>query len=226
MPPNPASATARERNRRVFGGTFGAIYGSYIRRERLARPIARLVWGSDVGPFYASMTAIREVPNGGTIVDAPCGSGVAFRGLRPGQRARYIALDLSPKMLERARQYAAELGVRQIEFVEADAEALPLEDDSADLFLSYFGLHCLSHPDAAVREAARCLRPGGRLVGSTIVLGERRLDRLRVRPGVGGFGPVGTDADLRCWLADAGLEDGRVDRRGVFAFFAVRKPQG
>jgi ubiquinone/menaquinone biosynthesis C-methylase UbiE len=221
-----APETARERNRRVFDGAFGAVYGSYIRHERLARLIARLAWGSDMRPFYAGMAAIGEVPDGGSIVDAPCGSGVAFRRLRPRQRARYHAFDLSPKMLERARRYAAELGLRQIEFVEADAEALPLEDDSADLFLSYFGLHCLPHPDAAVCEAARCLRPGGRLVGSTIVLGERRLDRLRVRPGVGGFGAVGTEADLGRWLADARLEDARVDRRGVFAFFAAHKPRG
>jgi SAM-dependent methyltransferase len=221
-----AAETARERNRRVFDGPFGAVYGSYIRHERLARLIARLAWGSDVRPFYASMDSIGEVPDAGTIIDSPCGSGVAFRGLRPGQRARYLALDLSTKMLERARRYAAELDLRQIEFVEADAEALPLEDASADLFLSYFGLHCLSHPDAAVREAARCLRPDGRLVGSTIVLGERWLDRARVRPGVGGFGAVGTDADLRRWLEEAGLADARVDRRGVFAFFAARKAQG
>jgi ubiquinone/menaquinone biosynthesis C-methylase UbiE len=226
MPPDAAAATARERNRRVFDGAFGAIYASYIKRERLARLIAGLAWGSDVRPFYVSMAAIGAVANGGTIVDAPCGSGVAFRGMRPRQRARYLAFDLSPQMLGRARRYAAELGLHQVEFAEADAEALPLEDSSADLFLSYFGLHCFPHPDAAVREAARCLRPDGRLVGSTIVLGERRLDRLRVRPGVGGFGAVGTEADLRRWLADAGLEDARVDRRGVFAVFAARRPQG
>jgi hypothetical protein len=77
----------------------------------------------------------------------------------------------------------------------------------------------------AVREAARCLRPGGRLVGGTIVLGERRLDRLRVRPGVGGLGPVGTDGDLRRWLAGAGVADAHIDRRGVFAFFTARKPE-
>jgi SAM-dependent methyltransferase len=221
-----AAGTAGDRNRRVFDGPFGAVYGAYIKRERLARLIACVVWGSDVRPFYASMAAIGEVAKGGTIVDVPCGSGVAFRALRPGQRARYLAIDLSPRMLERARRYATKLDLRQIEFVEADAEALPLEDASTDLFLSYFGLHCLSHPDAAVREAARCLRPDGRLVGSTIVLGERRLDRVRVRPGVGGFGAVGTEVDLRRWLANARLEQRRVDRRGVFAFFAARKPLG
>lgn len=216
--------TARERNRRVFDGAFGSVYGAYIRRERLARVIARVVWGSDTRPFYASMASIGRVADGGTIVDAPCGSGVAFRALGPGQRVRYLGFDLSPPMLEQARRHADGLGLHQVELAEADAERLPVEDASADLFLSYFGLHCFPHPDAAVREAARCLRAGGRLVGSTIVLGDRRLDRLRVRPGAGAFGPVGTEADLERWLWDAGLTAIEIDRRGVFAVFSGSKP--
>jgi len=98
-------ADTRERNRRVFNGPFGAVYGAYIRRERLARVIAWLLWGSDTRPFHASMAAIGQVADGGTIVDAPCGSGVAFRALRPGQAVRYLGFDLSPRMLEQARRH-------------------------------------------------------------------------------------------------------------------------
>jgi SAM-dependent methyltransferase len=94
-----------------------------------------------------------------------------------------------------------------------------LAGESVDLFLSYFGLHCVPDPAAAVREAARCLRSGGRLVGATIVRGARPLDRLRVRPGVGAYGPVGSAADLREWLASAGLAKIALDVRGVFAYF-------
>jgi ubiquinone/menaquinone biosynthesis C-methylase UbiE len=219
------AATVRERNRRVFEGPFGAIYGAYIRRDRLARLIAKLVWGSDTRPFYASMAAIGKVADGGTIVDAPCGSGVALRALQPRQRVRYRGFDLSPRMLERARSYADRLGLRQVELAQADAEELPLDDAGADLFLSYFGLHCFPHPDAALREAARCLRAGGRIVGATIVIGERRLDRLRVRPGTGAFGPVGSTADLERWLSDAGVTGVEIVRSGVFAVFSGTKTE-
>jgi SAM-dependent methyltransferase len=218
------TATAiRERNRRVFASPFGAVYDFYIRREPLARLVARLVWHGDVGPFYASMAAISAMPGGSTIVDAPCGSGVALRALRRTQRVRYLGYDLSPEMLRRAGRYAEELGLDQVELAEADVESLPLEDASADLFLSYFGLHCLPDPAAALREAARCLRPGGQLVGGTIVLGTRPLDRLRVRPGAGAYGPVGTAADLGRWLADAGMVQIALDVRGVFAYFEARR---
>ena len=216
--------TVRERNQRVFGGPFGAVYDFYIGRERLAQLIARAVWHSDVRPFFASMAAITAVPDGGTIVDAPCGSGVALRALRPAQRARYLGYDLSPHMLRRAKRRAEKLGLDQVEVRVADAESLPLATESADLFLSYFGLHCLADPAAALHEAARCLRPGGRLVGGSIVIGTRPLDRLRVRPGVGAYGPVGTEADLRAWFTGAGMAKIALDVRGVFAYFEAQKP--
>jgi ubiquinone/menaquinone biosynthesis C-methylase UbiE len=225
MGPDASGDAVRHRNRRVFDGLFGTVYGAYIRRERLARLIARAVWASDTRPFYASMAAVGQVADGGTIVDAPCGSGVALRALRPERRVRYLGFDLSPRMLGQARRYADRLGLRQVELAEADAEALPLEDAGADLFLSYFGLHCFPRPQAAVREAARCLRAGGRLVGATIVIGERRLDRLRVRPGVGAFGPVGTAADLQRWLSDAGVAEVEIERSGVFAVFGGTKAE-
>jgi SAM-dependent methyltransferase len=215
--------TIRDRNRRVFGSPFGAVYDFYIQREPLARVIAGLAWHSDVRPFYASMAAIPAMPDGSTIVDAPCGSGVALRALRMAQRVRYLGFDLSPEMLRRARRRAGKLGLDQVELAEADAESLPLDGGSVDLFLSYFGLHCLPDPAAAVREAARCLRPGARLVGSTIVCGTRPLDRLRVRPGSGAYGPVGTRADLHEWLRAGDLREIRLDVRGVFAYFEAHK---
>jgi ubiquinone/menaquinone biosynthesis C-methylase UbiE len=220
----PASAnTARERNRALFDGAFGGVYSFYIERERLSRLIAASVWGADTRRFYASMGAIGDVGDGGLIVDAPCGAGVAVRALRPGQRVRYIALDLSPRMLELARRRAAQLRLGQIEFVEGDAQFIPAVNGSVDLFLSYWGLHCFPDPAQAVAEMARCLRPGSRVVGSMITRGQTARHRLLVHPGRGGFGPGGTDDDLRRWLDDARLQEITVETSGLFAYFQAVK---
>jgi SAM-dependent methyltransferase len=216
--------SARQRNRAVFDGALGGVYGFYIEHERLSRLIAAVAWGADIRPFYVSMRAIADVLDGGLIVDAPCGAGVAFRGLRPQQRVRYLALDLSPRMLERARRRAHALGLAQIELVEGDAESVPLEDGSVDLFLSYFGLHCFPDPEAAAAEIARCLRPGGRVVGSLITRGGSLRHRLLVRPGRGGFGPSGTVDDLRRWLGETGFAEAAVQNSGLFAYFNAVKP--
>jgi ubiquinone/menaquinone biosynthesis C-methylase UbiE len=213
--------SAVQRNRTLFSGPFGALYSAYIERERFSRLIAHVVWGSDVRPYYASMSAIGEMPDGSTIVDCPCGSGVAFRALRPEQRVRYLAFDLSPAMLRRAHARAWVRGLAQPEFVEAAAANLPLAGGEADLFCSYFGLHCFDDPAGALREAARTLRANGRLIGASIVRGDRPLDRLRVRPGVGGFGAVGESADLRQWLDAAGFSRVEIETSGIFAVFSA-----
>lgn len=208
-----------------YGSLFGTVYSAYMERPRLGRLIARAVWGGDIGPYHESMAAIGEVPEGGTIVDCPCGAGPAFRAIPAGRPPRYVAVDLSPAMLRRAARRAAERGLRSVELIEADAGDLPLPTDSADLFLSYWGLHCFEDPAAAVREAARVLKPGGRLVGASFIRGEETLrQRLLMRPGAGDFGPMGDLAEMRRWLADAGLALEGERRSGTMWFFEALSP--
>jgi SAM-dependent methyltransferase len=214
----PADET-RARIRASFDGAFGRAYSYWMERPWLARLVGLALWGGDPKPYYDSMRAIGELPEGAVVADAPCGAGAAFVALSPRQRLRYLALDLSPLMLERARQRARAFGLDQIELVEGDAERIPLENGSVDLFLSYWGLHCMPHPDAAVREIARCLRRGGRVVGAMICRGPSLRQRLFLRPGTGGFGPGGSVDDLARWLAAAGLTKTRLEVSGAFAYF-------
>jgi SAM-dependent methyltransferase len=207
-----------------YASAFGAAFSAYMERPRLSRLIARAVWGSDVRPYYESMSAISEAPPAGTIVDCPCGAGPAFRALDPQRPGRYLAADLSPAMLRRAEKRAAARGLAKVEVVRADATDLPLPDASVDLFLSYWGLHCFERPERALAEAARVLAPGGRLVGTTFVLGSGELrPRLLLHPGRGDLGPMGSEADLLAWLADSGFELTALRRSGAMAFFDARR---
>lgn len=206
-----------------YASPLGAAYSAYMERPRLSRVLGRAFWGGDTKAYYESMAAIGEAPEGGTIVDCPCGAGPAFRALDAGREVRYVAADLSPAMLRRARERAAKRGLSGIEFVESKAEELPLEDASADLFLSFWGLHCFPDPAAAVAEIGRVLKPGGRLVGASFVRGPSLRQRLMLRPHKGDFGPMGTEADLLAWLSAAGLELTGKKRSGLYMFFEARR---
>lgn len=205
-----------------YASPFGVAYSTYMEWPRLSRLIARAVWGGDSRPYYESMGAIREAPDGGTVVDCPCGAGVALRELDTDRDLRYVAVDLSPSMLRRTRKRVARRNLQQVEVLQADAMEIPLPDQSADLFLSYWGLHCFDNPAAALAEAARVLKPGGRLVGSTFVRGRGSMRQRLIRPGAGDFGNPGTVEEVPRWLEAAGFEKPRFQRSGPMLFFDAR----
>lgn len=207
-----------------YASPFGAIYSAYMEHPRLNSRISRLVWGGDTKPYYESMVAAAAVPSGGTIVDCPCGAGPALRAIPSNGSVRYVGVDLSPAMLRRARKRAADRGPLDVDFIQADATEIPLPSADADLFLSFWGLHCFGNPRAAIVEAARILKPGGRLVGSSFVRGRDSLrQRLLIRPYLGDFGPLGTQPEIESWFAGAGLELTSAQRSGPFLFFAASK---
>jgi ubiquinone/menaquinone biosynthesis C-methylase UbiE len=95
-------------------------------------------------------------------LDAGCGTGfLTFELAARGHHV--IGVDFAPAMLAEARRKAGERGV-SIRFEEADAEQLPFMTGSFDLVISRHVLWTLQHPEAAVDEWIRVLRPAGRLV--------------------------------------------------------------
>lgn len=116
-------------------------------------------------PPAARLVKFAGVAAGQRVLDAGCGTGVvAVTAARVG--ARVDGLDLTPKLLERARENAAIAGVA-IEWREGDVEALPYPDAAFDVVLSQFGHMFAPRPDVATRELLRVLRPGGTIAFST-----------------------------------------------------------
>jgi ArsR family transcriptional regulator len=96
---------------------------------------------------------------------ADIGAGEGTLSLLLAQRAEHvIGIDNSEKMVEYAAGVARRAGVRNVEFKLGDLEELPLADASIDLALFSQSLHHALHPQKAVHEAFRTLKPGGRIV--------------------------------------------------------------
>jgi SAM-dependent methyltransferase len=208
----------------ICAGPFGAFYDFYIERPWLMQTIGRAVWGIDSSILYTSMEPIARAAAGATVVDVPCGGGVAFRALSPAQDVRYLAADLSPKMLRRAKRRARARSLNQVELLVADMTELPFADGEVDLFLSYSGLHMVPNPREAVAEMARCLKPGGQLIGTTFLSDASRRARALFRAGSYRGHPLPPSReDLRGWLEAAGFEEPTIGPQAGFAAFGGRK---
>jgi SAM-dependent methyltransferase len=100
-----------------------------------------------------------------TVLDIGCGPGViAIDVAREVGEGHVTGLDLIPDRVESAIARAAEEGVHNVEFLQGDALALPLEDDSFDLVYSTFALEHIADRVTALREMKRVAKPNGLVI--------------------------------------------------------------
>ena len=97
------------------------------------------------------------------IADLGAGEGT-FALLLAQQAKKVIAVDTSAKMIEVGRDQALRHGVKNVEYRLGDMEEVPIEDGAVDLVFFSQSLHHALHPERAVLEAFRILKPGGRIV--------------------------------------------------------------
>ena len=112
------------------------------------------------------------------LVVADLGAGEGTLSLLLAQRAeRVIAVDHSQKMLEYVVEVAKRNNVKNLEYRLGDLEELPLRDGEVDLTLLHQSLHHALHPEKAIAEAHRILKPGGRVVVMDLV--KHRFEEAR-----------------------------------------------
>lgn len=114
-------------------------------------------------PFAENLVHRLRVPPDGTVLEVACGTGVVTRRLRENlpSSASIVATDLNPPMLDYAR--AAVNAGTSVQWRQADAQALPFDDDSFNAILCQFGIMFFPDKAAFFREAHRVLVPGGTL---------------------------------------------------------------
>ncbi len=102
------------------------------------------------------------------VLDAGCGAGhtaVAFAKYA----AEVIAYDLTEPMLEQVQTLATEHGVTNVRTQQGNVEVLPFDDDEFDVVVSRYSAHHWSHPQNALNEFSRVLKPGGQFILGDIV---------------------------------------------------------
>ena len=117
-------------------------------------------------PVAGHLVKFAQVAPGEAVLDVGTGTGVvAITAARAG--AKVTALDLTPALLEHARENASIAHREDIAWTEGDAENLPYPDASFDVVLSQFGHMFAPRPDVAIAEMRRVLKPTGRIAFAT-----------------------------------------------------------
>jgi SAM-dependent methyltransferase len=117
-------------------------------------------------PVAGHLVEFARIAAGEKVLDVGCGTGVvAITAARRG--AIVCGLDLTPALLEHARENEKIAKCDPIEWSEGDAERLPYPDESFDVVLSQFGHMFAPRPDVALSEMRRILKPGGRIAFAT-----------------------------------------------------------
>jgi SAM-dependent methyltransferase len=191
---SPADATG------VFGGAL------YDRVSRADVPAAAV----DASLGCGVPTAVADLRAGETVLDLGSGAGadVLISARRVGPTGRAIGLDMTDEMLELARANAAEAGIPNVEFVKGYLEQMPLADASVDVVISNCVINLAADKQPVVREAARVLRPGGRLAVSDVIA-DPEMDEATKADMTAWTGCVAgalTEAEFRDALRAAGFE--------------------
>jgi arsenite methyltransferase len=118
-----------------------------------------------------------DISPGETVLDIGCGGGIdtILAAQRTGPSGRVIALDFLPEMLARTSAAVREAGLANVEPLEGDMEAIPLDDASVDLIVSNGVINLSPRKARVMAECARVLRRGGRVCVSDLTVEQDEL---------------------------------------------------
>lgn len=144
----------------MVAGVFHSVAAKYdIMNDLMSAGIHR-VWKR----FTIEVSGVRK---GNSVLDVAGGTGdlTAKFSRLVGPEGRVVLADINDSMIAVGRDKLADIGVvGNVEFVQANAECLPFEDNSFDVVSIAFGLRNVTDKDAALRSMLRVLKPGGRLL--------------------------------------------------------------
>ncbi|MDH5468775.1 MAG: arsenite methyltransferase [Candidatus Aminicenantes bacterium] len=181
--------------------------------------------GSNLGLGCGNPVAIASLKEGETVLDLGAGAGFDcfLAANKVGQKGRVIGVDMTPEMVEKARENAERGGYDNVEFRLGEIENLPVADVSVDVIISNCVINLAPDKRRVFDEAFRTLKPGGRLMISDIVLLKELPEVIKksVEAYVGCVsGAVLKDEYIK-GLKEAGFQDVRIEDETSFPVESV-----
>lgn len=129
---------------------------------RQATPFSTANTITDANALRMIVEAAAPKP-GDTVLDVACGGGIVVCAFAP-QVKHATGIDMTPAMLDRARQLATEKGVQNVTWERGDVGRLPYADGTFDIVVTRFSMHHFLDPLGVLREMVRVCAPDGRVV--------------------------------------------------------------
>jgi SAM-dependent methyltransferase len=197
--------------------------------------LAAIPDGANLGLGCGNPVAIANLQQGETVLDLGSGAGmdIFLAASQVGETGKAIGVDMTPEMLDRARENARSQGVGNVEFRLGEIENLPVADGTVDAIISNCVVNLSPDKARVYQEAFRVLKPGGRLAISDVVArgdlpeeirndtvltvgcmgGATAIERLKLMLDEAGFEAVtitpkdGSTDFIREWAPDTGIEE-------------------
>jgi thioredoxin type arsenate reductase len=170
--------------------------------------------GANMGLGCGNPRAIAALAPGENVLDLGSGGGFdCFLAARAvGETGTVIGVDMTPEMVEKARENAAKAKISNVEFRQGEIERLPVEDGSIDVIISNCVINLSPEKQKAFREAYRVLRPGGRIAVTDIVATAPLPDDVKrdLALHVGCIAGASLISELEAALRTAGFSDVRI----------------